>query len=52
MSNCWNVNVKTQGNYYVITPVDWNKNIANGQSVEFGCVGAGQIGNSIDYTLE
>ncbi len=47
----WNVNVKTDGDYYVITPVDWNAHIANGSSVEFGSIGVGQVGSSFEYSL-
>ena len=36
----------------MITPVDWNKTIANGQSIEFGSIGVGQVGSSFDYVLE
>ena len=52
LDSSWNVNVTTDGDYYVITPVDWNKTIANGQSVEFGSVGVGSIGDSFEYVLE
>ncbi len=52
LDSSWNVNVKVEGNYYVITPVEWNATIASGQSVEFGSIGVGQIGNSFDYVFE
>ncbi|SFC49325.1 endo-1,4-beta-xylanase [Butyrivibrio sp. YAB3001] len=52
LDSCWNVNVTTSDNYYVITPVDWNKTIANGSSVEFGSIGVGQAGDSFEYVLE
>lgn len=52
IDSSWNVKVTTSGDYYVITPVDWNASIANGGSIEFGSVGVGQIGNSFDYVLE
>lgn len=52
MTASWNVNVAEQGGYYVITPVDWNRTIANGQSVEFGCIGSGSIGNSLSLSIE
>lgn len=48
----WNVDVKTSGNYYVITPVAWNATIANGQSIEFGSIGAGQTNGTFEYVLE
>ena len=52
IDSCWNVNLESSGDYYVITPVDWNKSIANGQSIEFGSIGVGQVGSSFDYVLE
>lgn len=52
IGSSWNVNIKESGNYYVITPVEWNRTIADGSSVEFGSLGTGQIGTSFDYTLE
>ncbi|CBK74914.1 Enterochelin esterase and related enzymes [Butyrivibrio fibrisolvens 16/4] len=52
ISSSWNVNVKTSGNYYVITPVEWNKAIPNGGSVEFGSQGSGTIGSSFEYEFE
>lgn len=52
IGSSWNVNVKTSGNYYVITPVEWNKTIANGASVEFGSQGTGSIGDKFDYEFE
>ncbi len=51
IDSSWNVNITTSGDYYVITPVDFNKAIGNGSSVEFGSLGVGQIGTSFDYTL-
>ena len=48
----WNVNVKTSGDYYVITPVSWNSVIANGGSIEFGVLGSGTIGNTIGYSFQ
>ncbi len=51
ISNSWNVNLTEDGDYYVITPVEWNSNIANGASIEFGSLGDGQIGDTIDYSI-
>ncbi len=51
IDSSWNVNIKVSGNYYVITPVDWNKTIYNGSSIEFGSIGVGSVGNSFDYEL-
>ncbi len=47
MDSSWNVNVKESGDYYVITPVDWNSSIANGGSVEFGFNGSGSVSNNL-----
>ena len=47
MDSSWNVNVKESGDYYVITPVDWNSSIANGGSVEFGFNGSGNVSNNL-----
>ncbi len=52
IDSSWNVNIKTSGNYYVITPVEWNSYIPAGGSVEFGSLGVGQIGTSFDYSVE
>ncbi|SDB23538.1 endo-1,4-beta-xylanase [Pseudobutyrivibrio sp. YE44] len=52
IDSSWNMNVKSEGDYYVITPVDWNKTIADGQSIEFGFQGSGSIGSSIDAKLQ
>ncbi|ADL33750.1 endo-1,4-beta-xylanase Xyn10C [Butyrivibrio proteoclasticus B316] len=52
IDSSWNVNIKDSGDYYVITPVDWNKTIANGTSIEFGSIGVGQAGSSFEYVLE
>ena len=52
IGSSWNVNVDEDGDFYVITPVDWNANIANGQSIEFGFIGNGQAADKIDYTFE
>ena len=52
IDNSWCVSVKEAGNYYVITPMDWNANIAPGNSVEFGIQGVGSVANVIDITVE
>ena len=49
ISSSWNVTVNEVGDYYVITPVSWNANIAKGGCVEFGTQGSGHIGNTINY---
>ncbi|MBR5649718.1 cellulose binding domain-containing protein, partial [Pseudobutyrivibrio sp.] len=52
IDNSWCVNIREEGDYYVITPLDWNKNIANGQSIQFGIIGSGSIGNTLDVTVQ
>ncbi|WP_050008100.1 endo-1,4-beta-xylanase [Butyrivibrio sp. WCE2006] len=51
IGSSWNINVTEDGDYYVITPVDWNAYISNGQSIEFGVLGDGTIGNTIGYSF-
>ena len=51
IGSSWNVTVNEVGDYYVITPLSYNSNIAKGRSVEFGIQGSGRIGNTINYTL-
>ncbi|MBQ7148989.1 MAG: endo-1,4-beta-xylanase [Pseudobutyrivibrio sp.] len=52
IDSSWNMTVKTSGDYYVITPVDWNKSVQNGQSVDIGFMGSGNVGNTINFTLQ
>lgn len=47
----WNVNLKEEGDYYVITPVDWNSKIEKGASVSFGVQGSKKINKTINYIL-
>lgn len=51
ISSSWNINVKEDADYYVITPMDWNSNIGAGNTVEFGIQGSGNIGTTINYIL-
>ena len=51
IDSSWNVNVTVQGGNYVITPVNWNSHIENGQSIEFGSCGTGSIGSTIGYSF-
>ncbi|MBO4458913.1 MAG: endo-1,4-beta-xylanase [Butyrivibrio sp.] len=52
ISNCWNMSYKTSGDYYVITPIDWNKSIAAGQTVEIGFVGSGKPSSTVNFSME
>lgn len=47
----WSTNLKEEGEYYVITPLEWNSKISKGSSIEFGVQGVGSIGNTLSYTL-
>ncbi len=48
----WNVNIVESGSNYVITPVSWNSAIDNNGSVEFGILGNGSIGTTINCTVK
>ncbi len=52
IDSSWNINVKESGSDYIITPVEWNSNIPNGSSVEFGIQGVGSIGNTLSVTIK
>ncbi|MBQ7148990.1 MAG: family 43 glycosylhydrolase [Pseudobutyrivibrio sp.] len=52
IDSSWNMTVKTSGDYYVITPVDWNKSIADGQSVDIGFMGSGNIGSTLNVEIK
>ena len=51
IDSIWSVNLKESGDYYIITPVQWNTTIGNGSTIEFGFNGTGNVGNSISYEL-
>ena len=51
IDSSWNVNVKEDGNYYVITPLDWNSKISNGSFAEFGIQGVGNAPTELHYLL-
>lgn len=52
IDSSWCVNITEEGDYYVITPLSWNTRIENGQTIEFGLIGVGSIGDSIYVTVE
>ena len=52
IDSSWCVNVKEEGNYYIITPMSWNSSIEPGASVDFGIQGSGSIGTSVGCTVE
>ncbi len=47
----WCVNVSDEGDYYLITPLDWNSIVPAGGSIDFGINGAGEVGESIEYVF-
>lgn len=49
IDSAWCVKVTEDGDYYVITPDDWNASIRPGESAFFGVQGSGSIGSSIDF---
>ncbi|MCR5558637.1 MAG: family 43 glycosylhydrolase [Butyrivibrio sp.] len=51
IASSWNVNVKEDGDYIVITPVEWNSVLEPGQSAEFGMIGNGAPSDSIAYEI-
>ena len=44
--------IKESGSEYIITPVEWNKTIPNGGSVEFGATCSGNISQNIRCYME
>ena len=48
----WNIKVSEEGNYYVITPVEWNSVIEPGSSVEFGFQGSSHVNDKIELFAE
>jgi len=52
INNYWNMNCKTSGDYYLITPVDWNKSISDGKSIEVGFIGLGSVRDKVNFSLE
>ena len=51
VASFWNVKVAESGDSYVITPLDWNRSIPAGGSIEFGICGSGHASSSIGYTF-
>lgn len=52
IDSSWNVNIVENGNYYEITPMDWNKTIEAGQAVEFGIQGSSHVGTTIEILTD
>ena len=51
IDSIWSVTCKESGDYYIITPQEWNSSIANGGSTEFGFNGTGSVGNTISCEI-
>ena len=51
ITSSWNVNIKEEGNYYVITPASWNSFIKQGGNIEFGIQGNGVLNSNFSYEL-
>ena len=52
LTQSWCVNVSQEGDYYVFTPMSWNSTLTNGQTTEFGIIGSGKVGSTINYIVE
>ncbi|MBR5638046.1 MAG: carbohydrate-binding protein, partial [Pseudobutyrivibrio sp.] len=52
LTQSWCVNVSQEGDYYVFTPMSWNSTLTNGQTTEFGIIGSGEVGSTINYIVE
>ena len=52
IDSSWCVNIEEDGDYYIVTPLDWNYRIYPNNSAQFGIIGSGSIGDSIEYILE
>ena len=51
ISASWCVDIKEDGDYYVITPLFWNSNLQPKGFAEFGFQGTGSAPTTINYTL-
>ncbi len=52
IDSAWCVKVASEGDYYVITPDDWNATVRAHDGAFFGIQGSGAIGSTIDYVIE
>lgn len=51
ITSSWCVNIKEEGNYYVMTPMSWNARLEKGQSITFGIQGSYRS-NNIQFTIQ
>ncbi len=52
IDSSWCVNVKEDGDYYVITPMSWNASLDASGSTDFGIQGSGYVSDSIEMIVE
>jgi len=52
ISNIWCAEVEETDEYYVITPMTWNSNLAAGSFTSFGIHGVGAIADDFEYVIE
>ncbi|MBR5637312.1 MAG: cellulose binding domain-containing protein [Pseudobutyrivibrio sp.] len=52
INSSWSVNIKEDGDYYVITPLDWNSIVPANGSIAFGINGTGELAETIEYVFE
>ena len=48
IDSSWNVKIKESGDYYEITPMEWNAVIEDGGTVEFGVQGSTHVGDKVE----
>ena len=51
ITNIWCAEVAETDDYYIITPMSWNANLASGGSTQFGLQGAGAIDADLDFEI-
>ncbi|MBR5635838.1 MAG: cellulose binding domain-containing protein, partial [Pseudobutyrivibrio sp.] len=52
IDSSWNVKIKENGDYYEITPMEWNSVIEAGSTVEFGIQGSSHVGNKVEIIAD
>lgn len=52
IDSSWNVRIKESGDYYEITPMEWNSVIEPGSTVEFGVQGSTHVGSTVEIIAD
>ncbi|SFB97340.1 cellulase family glycosylhydrolase [Butyrivibrio sp. YAB3001] len=52
IDSSWNVNIVEDGDYYIITPMQWNSVIEPGNAIEFGIQGSSHVGDKVEILAE